>query len=112
VGRALDDAERAVLRRLLAADFDGVAELRAQADRANVAGRCACGCPSIELTVPDDVPRSACPAGPAPVEGRAGTHAIILLLDDGRLSYLELVHVDDHPPRTWPAAADVSLVVR
>jgi hypothetical protein len=110
VGRALGADELVVLRLLLSTEFDGVAELRAQVDRATVVGGCACGCPSIELAVPGDVPRSPY-AGPlAPVEARAGDQAIILFLDGGRLSYLELVHVEDHPPTSWPAA--VELVVR
>ena len=110
MGRALEGSELAVLRALLSADFDGVAELRAQAERATVVGRCACGCPSIELAVPGDLPRSPCAEPLAPVEARAGDHAVILFLDDGRLSYLELVHVDDQPPTSWPAVEQ--LVVR
>ena len=109
LGRAVSDVERAVLRLLLSANFDGVAELRAQVDRATVTGRCACGCPSVELAVPDDVPRSPRTGRLAPVEARAGDQTIILFLDDGRLSYLELVDVGDRPPGGWPPVERMSI---
>jgi hypothetical protein len=109
VGRAVSAVERAVLRLLLFASFDGVAELRAQVDRATVTGRCACGCPSVELAVPDDVPRSSCAGRLAPVEARAGDQTVILFLDDGRLSYLELVDVGVRPPGAWPPVEQMSI---
>ena len=101
-----------MLRALLSADFDGVAELRAQVDRATVVGGCACGCPSVELAVPDDVPRASVPGRLAPVEGRKGEYSVILFLDDGRLSYLELIYTDDDPPATWPLVSALSIISR
>lgn len=47
--RPLTDRERAVLTALLAVDFDGVEQLRAQAAEARVLGGCKCGCPSIDF---------------------------------------------------------------
>jgi hypothetical protein len=47
--RPLTDRERAVLTALLAVDFDGVEQLRAQAAEARVLGGCDCGCPSIDF---------------------------------------------------------------
>jgi hypothetical protein len=47
--RPLTDRERAVLTALLAVDFDGVEQLRAQAAEPRVLGGCDCGCPSINF---------------------------------------------------------------
>jgi hypothetical protein len=47
--RPLTERERAVLDALLSAEFDGVAELRAQAAGVVVVGGCTCGCPSIDF---------------------------------------------------------------
>ncbi len=70
--RPLNTAERQILAALLAVDFPGAEALRAQAERAQVVGRCDCGCPTIDLRVPDEVPSSpvATLNRLAPVEGR------------------------------------------
>jgi hypothetical protein len=47
--RQLTDRERAALTALLAAEFDGVEQLRVQAAEAQVFGGCGCGCPSINF---------------------------------------------------------------
>lgn len=47
--RPLTLREREVLDALLAVEFDGVADLRAQARAATVVGTCSCGCPSIDF---------------------------------------------------------------
>ncbi|WP_207211905.1 hypothetical protein [Promicromonospora panici] len=47
--RPLTDRERSVLDALLAAEFDGVADLREQAKTVVVGGICGCGCPSIDF---------------------------------------------------------------
>ena len=49
VERPLTSREREVLDALLAVEFDGVAELRAQGRAATVVGVCSCGCPSIDF---------------------------------------------------------------
>lgn len=49
VERPLTPREREVLDALLAVEFDGVDELRAQAPAATVVGTCSCGCPSIDF---------------------------------------------------------------
>lgn len=41
--------ERAVLNALLSVDFDGVEQLRTEAEQAEVVGGCGCGCPSIDF---------------------------------------------------------------
>jgi len=49
--RPLTRDEQSVLDRLLSVEFDGVAELREQAEGATVTGLCDCGCPSVDLGV-------------------------------------------------------------
>ena len=45
--RALSDSEREVLDALLPANFPGSEQLRVQAYRVRVSGRCDCPCPTI-----------------------------------------------------------------
>ena len=54
--RPLNSDEHAVLDLLLFVDFDGATDLRAQARDATVIGRCDCGCPTVDLAVPDTAP--------------------------------------------------------
>jgi hypothetical protein len=108
--RPLSAAEEGVLRLLLTLDFPGVEELRAQIPHAMVVARCDCGCPTVELRVPPNVPVSpvTAPNRLPPVEGRVLPAAdgppadVILFVDDGRLSSLELVWYGDRPPAEWP----------
>lgn len=107
--RPLNEDEERVLALLLHPSFSGVHELRDQARQAVVVGRCDCGCPTIELSVPSEM-RAAVPAPNrlAPVEGRITSDTgepvgdILLFVDDGRISSLELVWYTDDPPRIWP----------
>ena len=110
--RPLTTTERALLDSLLDHDFDGVAELRAQALRATASTSCECGCVTIDLHVPDDAPVSAA-VGPAPVEGTGVEAAgepiggVLLFLAEGRLSGLE-VHSVDEPVSVVPPVERVS----
>lgn len=101
--RALSDAERAVLEVMLAEDFPGAVELRQQVDCVVVSGGCGCGCPSVNLEVPGEVPLAEVTSRTpifASVEGsRAG---LIVFVDDGLLSCLEYYDSDDALPATWP----------
>ena len=116
VRRALTEHERCVLGFLLSADMAGVAALRQQVEAAAVVGRCACGCPSIDLQVAEGSPRSALPNGLFPSEAVASPVSdeppgnIILFLQDGCLSYLEYVYYSDDVPLAWPAVERLSLV--
>ncbi|NGY61586.1 hypothetical protein G7043_21900 [Lentzea sp. NEAU-D13] len=47
--RPLTQRERRVLDALLSVDFDGVENLRCQAQDVVVVGACGCGCPSIDF---------------------------------------------------------------
>ena len=110
--RPLTTTERALLDVLLDDEFAGAAELRVQARRATASTGCECGCVTIDLHVPDDVPVSA--AGTAPVEGTVvdadgePIGAVLLYVEQGRLAGLE-VHSLDEPlpavlrPRRAPA---------
>jgi hypothetical protein len=116
--RRTTDDERAVLGLLLSPDVEGVDALRQQARSALVVGRCDCGCPTINFRVPGDaVSRVVLRGRLWPVEGRVDSHdaaapgqEIILFVDEGRLSSLELVYYTQTPPASWPRVADIELV--
>ena len=99
--RPLTPRERSVLDLLLATDFPGAAELRVQARTARVIGRCACGCPTIDLAVDDAAPV-------ADVDGRVAVDVdvadggLIVFVDDGRLSGLEYWSVGETPAEFPP----------
>jgi hypothetical protein len=99
VNRPLTSTERAVLDVLLAVDFPGAAELRAQAPTARVTGRCECGCPTVDLSVDQATPvanvEGRVPIEADVLEGQAG--GLVLFVDEGRLSCLEYWTVDGTP---------------
>ncbi|WP_141137496.1 hypothetical protein [Blastococcus mobilis] len=115
--RPLTSSELALLDALLRHDFHGVHELRVQAHQVCASPGCTCGCGSLDLQVPDTVPRSpAC--SPVPVEGTVvgadgePIGGLLLFVDGGRLSGLEVYSLDDdplpmpHPDRVrWQTAA-------
>jgi hypothetical protein len=92
--------EQAVVLAMLAQDFPGSAELRAQVPSALVIGECGCGCATIELTV-KSAPRSV----NAPVQDGMlisaevqGTEAgVLLFVKDGYLSCVEVYSSGDQP---------------
>lgn len=113
-GRPLTDPESRVLSALLALDFSGVTELRCQAPSARVVGKCLCGCASVEL----EVDRTQCaPSGagrPIPAEatvldpsGKA-VGGIIVFLDAGYLSYLE-IYSFDKPIEAFPPVDELHI---
>ena len=105
--RPLISDEHAALDLLLSVDFDGATDLRAQARDATVVGRCDCGCPTVDLAVPDTAPAEGLHRRVSPVEGRVTTHGgeapgeIVLFLKEGRLDSLEHVH-HDLVRTSWP----------
>jgi hypothetical protein len=112
VRRPLTTTERALLDALLDHEFDGAAQLRAQARRATASTGCECGCVTIDLHVPDDVPVSAS-AGTSPVEGTVVDAAgepiggVLLFVEHGRLAGLE-VHSPDEPLSVVPLPERIS----
>lgn len=102
--RPLSETERGVLGVMLAMDFPGALELRAQVDSTVVSGRCACGCPTVDLVVEGDVqPATVTSRTPvnAEVDGVLGG-GLIVFVDDGRLSGLEYYSVEEQHPSDWP----------
>jgi hypothetical protein len=113
--RALGTDERAMLALVLATEFTGVEELRGQAELALVVGHCECGCPSIDLSVPEDAPPARLTSRLVPSEGEVAhvgeepPGQIILFADGGKLSYLEYVFFGE-PPTGWPDPHRVRVV--
>ncbi|MEU4253692.1 hypothetical protein AB0F15_40500 [Amycolatopsis sp. NPDC026612] len=107
-GRPLTANERTALDTLLAADFPGAGELRAQAATARVIGRCGCGCPTIDLAVDETTPRAAVKKSVA-VEADVPDGGLILFVDDGRLSCLEYWSTADERPAGFPSAGQIVL---
>lgn len=111
--RPLAPVERDVLDGFLAWDFEGVAALREQARDVTAGPGCSCGCGSITL-FPSSTSPASDSASPAPVEGvlrgDAGVEVggLLLFLDAGRLSYLEVFSYGD--PLPLPEAARVEWV--
>lgn len=96
--RPLTDAEAAALSFMLAPDFPGFEQLRAQAETARVVARCGCGCASIDIAVD----RETTPPALAALAGCSATAAsrdpkvthLMLWVDGDYLSGLELAWID------------------
>ena len=115
--RPLTPAESLTLTALLSQGFVGAAKFRQQAAAAMVNGRCDCGCPSVDLLVPTGLQSAPfesrlVPAGAQVVPaGDEPPGQVILLADDGFLSYLECVWISDNPPHDWPNENRLRLTV-
>ena len=107
--RPLTPNERTTLDTLLAADFPGAEELRAQAATARVTGRCGCGCPSINLEVDRTLPVVAVADDPVAIEADVPGGGLIVFVDGGRLSCLEYWTVEDEPPAEFPPPRQITL---
>ena len=102
--RPLSETERQVLGAMLALDFPGAPELRAQVTSTVVSRHCDCGCPSVDLLVEGDVPLAAVTSRVpvnAEVDGVVGG-GLIVFVDDGRLSGLEFYSAEDSTPAEFP----------
>ncbi len=107
--RPLTANERTTLDTLLAADFPGAVELRAQAATARVTGPCGCGCPSVNLEVDRTLPVAEVADDPVAVEADAPGGGLIVFVDEGRLSCLEYWTVEDEPPAAFPPPERIAL---
>lgn len=115
--RPMTGEERSVLEMLLAPGVVGADALRRQAADAVVVARCDCGCPTIHLRVlAVAADRARFDERLWPVEGRVDPtdpgvpgHEILLFLESGKLSSLELVHYGEGPAATWPHAVDIQV---
>jgi hypothetical protein len=103
VRQPLTERQREILDFLLSVETTGIAELRRQAEVAESRGRITRCCPSITLWVDRTrAPRSSIelPVIEAESMERADTEHVfdlLLFLDDGWLSTLELVHYGEGP---------------
>ena len=106
--RPPSDRESEILEFLLGLDDDRLAPLREQARTVVVAGTCACSCATVDLAVDRDrgSPAKLCsPVVSADARMADGVPAVglLLFLDEGWLSLLEIWYIDD-PPAEFPAA--------
>lgn len=100
--RPLSEREAATLRFMVSADDPRLAPLREQAAVATVIGMCRCGCATIDIAVDrSQAPPSNglhSPATQAQSRDDSGPPLwLILFLDDGWLSMLEIAYVDQVP---------------
>lgn len=107
VNRALRPRERAALDTLLAAEFAGVGELRAQAETALAANDTLVVDLIVDSSLPKAVVSHRVPVE-APVDGAGYDGGLILYVDDGRLSALEYWWVTEEPPNGFPPAVAIS----
>ena|SRR5579872_6719851 len=105
--RELTDREKTLLEFLLSSPFPGRDELLQQAEIVKARGTCLCGCPTIDLTVD---PRQAAPAivrSRVPVEAngfdtRGDAVLVMLFVDNGYMSMLEVVAVGQPDVAVFP----------
>ncbi|WP_146067441.1 hypothetical protein [Arthrobacter sp. SX1312] len=118
MGRELTERERDVMRYMLdaAVPLEGDEpvsrqirqRLRQDLHSARAGERCACGdCPSIVIEDQDGITPET---GQRVVLSAAAPNASVLLfIDGGRLSYLELAPHDDEPVHEFPPVAHLSV---
>ena len=105
MNRELSERERRVIEWVLAGEFDGVDELRAQIPRLRVLGGCTCGCPSVDFVEPG--------LGLGSPIGREGYvpglfYSVALFArGDGVLTTLDLLCTGEVTPTEFPDAAEL-----
>lgn len=116
VPRELNEAERAVLRRVLSVDFPGAAELRAQVEHAVVTAPWGDRSVSVDLEVDGDAARRAdLPSGPVPVDASVSDAdgsllgEIIVWTGSGQLSAIEYAWYTDAAPTELPPPERVTV---
>jgi hypothetical protein len=107
VYRPLRAQERMLLDRLLSHDFLGVEALRQQAVDVTAAPGCPCGCGTLDLRPGPGSPPSTA-VSPVPVEGElfedgVCTGGLLLFVEGGLLSSLEVYSHGDRPPLPLPS---------
>jgi hypothetical protein len=111
----MTESERAVVERLLNAEFPGAANLRAQAERAVVKRIDDGHGPILEFDVPDDV-AVAVTERRVPVEAQANDvdgvviHILVHVLN-GRLREVEAFREDGLSIRRYPSAHELDILV-
>lgn len=116
--RPLTANERAVIEALLPEHgFRDVDTYRAQLRTVTVVGRCTCGCPTIDLGVDDNAPRSLHPGVPSlPLWATAGDQKdaeavvdISLWAPEGVLTELNVQWYGSQPPAELPDASELTV---
>ena len=107
--RPLSDREAETLRFMLSPDDPQLVPLREQAEVAVVEDMCPCGCATIDLAVDRERARPAPGLHSAVVNAwtpqfdpSKGPHELILFLEHGWLSSLEVVYYTNDPPTEFP----------
>ena len=110
VNRALHPRERDALAALLASEFAGARELRAQAETVLAASDSLV----VDLVVDESLPRAVVSRRvpvEAAVDGAGYLGGLILLVDDGRLSALEYWWITQEAPDGFPPASAIGTPV-
>ncbi len=111
--RPLNSRERALIDFLLSVNFPGRDELRSQVDNVEVVGIRACGCGTVDLRVIEPGVRSPSELR-VPIEAHSDAPPVdvLLFVDHGLLSMLELVFYDDQKSRSFPTPNELKLWAR
>ncbi|MEV1117148.1 hypothetical protein AB0I91_18915 [Actinosynnema sp. NPDC049800] len=116
--RSLTPSERAVVELILANDFPGVVELRAQVDFVQVVARWAADSVSVDLVVPEGALPAQGVSGVIPVDATVVDDSgvpsgeILLWATRGYLSAIEYAWYGDEVPRALPDVALIMTEVR
>jgi hypothetical protein len=111
--RPLSADERAVVELILANEFRGAVEMRAQVDLVRVVAEWGADSASVDLLVLEGAPRSPVVSGVVPVgatvvdESGSLFGEILLWVTDGYLSAIEYAWYGDESPTAFP---DVALI--
>ena len=106
--RPANPPEKAVLRKALAIEFNGVQELREQIDLCEVTAQWSPESVSVELRVPVGSPKSAVAPGPIPTRTSVSNASgelegeILVWTEGGFLSALEYAWYGDEMPTILP----------
>ena len=111
--RPLTERQREILRFLLPPDLPQRDVFLKQAAAARVSARCPCGCATIHLSIdPTAAPRAEVALPYNAVDATTGacheldrSFELLLFIEDGWLSYVEIVYYGDEPPAEFPPPA-------
>ncbi|MFE7751910.1 hypothetical protein [Streptomyces sp. NPDC057428] len=114
----MSPSEKAVAELVLAHDFPGAAELRAQVDHVQVVAMWGEHSASVDLRLRGDAPRSPVPSGVVPVDATVVDPTgelfgeILLWATEGYLSAIEYAWYGDEPPSALPDTDMITTEVR
>ncbi len=116
--RPMTPGERAVVALILAEEFPGAAELRAQIDFVEVVAKWGADSASVDLRVSEGAPCSPGSSGVIPVDATVADKSgslfgeILLWATDGYLSAIEYAWYGDESPSVLPEVEMISIEVR